>query len=219
MSPVPLRVALPDGSAVTAAVHGDARRLLVFAHGAGAGMDHPLVAGFAARLAARDVTVATFNFPFAESLRRRPPDPPARLDAAYAAVVGAVREQLPGRALVLGGRSLGGRVAGRVATRVPCHGVVLVSYPLRAAHRPDAPLRTDWWPALDVPALFVSGDRDRLCDLALLERERGALRSSEVRAVAGGTHDFAGPRRDALLSQAADAVAAWLGRLPLTVPS
>src|SRR5258708_7538703 len=77
----------------------------------------------------------------------------------------ARRTKLRAERLVLGGRSMGGRycslVAGDADDPVPCLGLVLLGYPLHAAGKPDK-VRSDHFPRLSVPVLFVSGTRDSL---------------------------------------------------------
>lgn len=197
--------------------------VLVFAHGAGTDRNHVLVAGFAARVAGLGVPVVTFDFAYSTA-GRRAPDRPPKLDAVCAAVLRVTAADHPGRRLALGGRSMGARVAGRVAVRpdlgLPLAALALVSYPLhrpaKAGSPPPAPLRTDWWPEAAIPALFVQGDRDRLCDLDLLERERPALAGgSTVHRIAGADHGLdvrksSGRTRDDVLDEAARAVAGFL---------
>ena len=100
-------VALPTGTArgVTA----------VIAHGAGTAMDHPFLVAFADGLAARGVATVRFNFPYTERGDRAPDRAPA-LEACYRAVLAEVRADaaLAGR-LVIGGKSMGGRMASHLA--------------------------------------------------------------------------------------------------------
>jgi len=202
-------------------------RTLLLGHGAGSSVRHGLLGGIAAALAARGDTVVGFNFADAEAGRRFP-DPPARLEAAFrdalAAAAGQRAEGAAGQPLVLGGRSMGGRIASHLAAQgVPCAGLALLGYPLHPAGRPQ-PLRTAHWPALGalrVPLLFVQGDRDRLCDLDVLERERRLLGEAPVRlhVLAGADHEFRGRGRSparvaAEVAEVAEVVAAWAAGLP-----
>ncbi len=197
---------------------------VVLAHGAGSDLDHPALCAVAAAVAAAGWPVLTFNFAYAEARRRRP-DPLPRLRAALLDAVAAARDAVGDRPLVLGGRSLGGRVASLAAADgQPCAGLVLLSYPLHPAGRPDT-LRVAHWPHLTVPVLFVSGTRDRLCDPALLARERAALSAADVTVhwVAGADHSFGLRRSDGRTTEqayadAAAAVTGWLDRLPASRP-
>jgi predicted alpha/beta-hydrolase family hydrolase len=177
------------------------RRGLVFVLGHGAGTDftNPLLRGVARGLAERGFPVVVFNFPYAEAGRKRP-DPANRLEAAYRDAIAETVEVLGAdRPLVLGGRSMGGRIASHLAADGQrCAGLAFLGYPLHPAGRPEK-LRTGHWPRLGVPMLFLSGDRDRLCDLELLDRERTAhLRgvAHRVHVVAGADHGFAVRKSD-----------------------
>lgn len=192
--------------------------LLLLSHGAGTDLTHPLLRGLARVIAEGGHPVVTFNFPYAELGGKRP-DPAARLELSYRDVASRVTDDLAGgRPVVLGGRSMGGRMASHlVADGYPAAGLVLLSYPLVPPGSKQ--LRTDHWPKINVPTLFVSGDRDRLCDLAVLERERSLLTGdSEVHVVAGGDHSFAVRVSDhrsstEVLAEVAVTVSAWLHAL------
>jgi uncharacterized protein len=171
----------------------------VLAHGAGTDFTNPLLRGVARGLAERGFPTVVFNFAYAEAGRKRP-DPAARLEAAYRDAIAQAQEVLGAdRPLVLGGRSMGGRIASHLAADGQrCAGLAFLGYPLHPSGRPEK-LRTAHWPKLGVPLLFVSGDRDKLCDLALLDRERAAhLRgvAHRVHVVAGGDHGFAVRKAD-----------------------
>jgi hypothetical protein len=103
------------------------------------------------------VSVVRMDFPYRKAGRKAPDRPPV--------LVAAVREEaalLASRvsALVLGGRSMGGRMCSMaVAEGVPAAGLVLISYPLHPPGRPDRQ-RTEHLPGLKVPCLFISGTRD-----------------------------------------------------------
>ncbi|MFO8075831.1 MAG: alpha/beta fold hydrolase [Actinomycetota bacterium] len=200
--------------------------VVVLAHGAGSDRSHPVLEGVSAAVADAGHPVWRFNFAYAEAGRRRP-DPPARLAAAWRDVAAAARAAHPQRSLLLGGRSMGGRVASLLAAEgQPCDGLVLLGYPLhrRRARRdgppPAAELRTGHWQALSVPCLFVQGERDALCDLAALESAQHAhlpAGGATTEVIAGADHAFAVGKRDArgagaVHAEVAGAVVAWLER-------
>lgn len=217
---VPLRPpqAVAHTSAVLWCPRDQRRRVgLVLGHGAGTDLSNPVLLAVGRGLADRGYPVLTFNFAYSETGRKQP-DPPARLESAFRDAITVAGEAMDGRALILGGRSMGGRIASRLAaTGEPCAGLVLLGYPLHAARRPER-LRTDHWPQLTVPILFVQGDRDRLCDLALLERERRAhltATDSKLHVVAGADHAFSVRKADgrgpgAVLEEIVGAVGDWL---------
>ncbi|MGH9107817.1 MAG: alpha/beta hydrolase family protein [Acidimicrobiales bacterium] len=134
---------------------------VLLAPGAGAGAGQPALVAIDAALTRRGWAVHRVDFPNHREGRRRP-DPPAVLMATIrdgardlAARLGVTTAQL-----VLGGRSMGGRICSQaVAEGLPAAGLVMVSYPLHPPGRPDRP-RTAHLGALHVPCLFVSGTRD-----------------------------------------------------------
>jgi len=138
------------------------RAALVLGHGAGGGVGAPdLVAAAGAALAA-GVSVALVEQPYRVA-GRRSPAPAAQLDAAWTAVVGALRDGVLGDGpLVAGGRSSGARVACRTSAEVGAAGVLCLAFPVHAPGRGDDPARSRL-PELDavrVPVLVVQGERD-----------------------------------------------------------
>lgn len=146
---------------------GAARAVLVLGHGAGGDHRATLLAELARRLPRRGIAVVRFDFPY-RAAGKKLPDPMPRLEAAYEAVVDAVRGRAPGVPLFLGGKSMGGRVASHLAARrIATDGLVLLGYPLHPAGKKEK-LRDAHLPEVPVPMLFVQGTRDDLCDLDLL---------------------------------------------------
>lgn len=132
---------------------------MVLTHGAGGDRDQHTLVAIAEGLA--PLPVERINFPY-RNQGRRPPDRAPKLLAF-------LREEIPAIAgrlgvephhLVLGGRSMGGRMCSMaVAEGMPAAGLVLLSYPLHPPKKPDN-LRTEHFDAIEVPCLFISGDRD-----------------------------------------------------------
>ena len=158
-----------------------ADRAVLLAHGAGSDLDGAALRAVAEALADAKVPSLRFNYPY-RSAGRNAPDRPKVLDAATreAAAELAKRSKLPPERLVLGGRSMGGRycsmVVGAHDDPLPALGLLMLSYPLHAAGKPERP-RTEHFPAVRVPVLFVSGTRDSLAG-------QGAL-TAAARAIPG----------------------------------
>jgi predicted alpha/beta-hydrolase family hydrolase len=132
---------------------------VVLAHGAGAPMDSPFMNAMAAGLAAAGVRAARFEFPYMHRRRsgeRKPPDREPVLREAWKTVIAALGG---GERLVIGGKSMGGRMASLVADEAGVRGLVCLGYPF---HPPDKPerLRTAHLKDLRTPALIVQGTRD-----------------------------------------------------------
>ncbi len=198
----------------------------LLAHGAGAPMTSPFMERIARLLTERGFGVSRFEFAYMagrrEDGKRRPPPKAERLVDEYRDAVAAVRESLtPRTKLLIGGKSLGGRVASLVADELygegRIGGLVCLGYPFHPPGKPEA-LRTAHLEHLRAPALIVQGERDPFGDRSEVE----ALRLSPAIhfAWAGdGDHDL-GPRggsgytRAGNLAAAADAVEAFAVTLP-----
>lgn len=194
---------------------------LLLAHGAGAAMDSAFMNLMAGLLAERSIAVVRFEFPYMAARRaggsKRPaPKAETLMDHFRAAITAA-----PGdAALLIGGKSMGGRVASMIADEAfaagAIKGVACLGYPF---HPPNTPttMRTAHLTGLQCPALIVQGERDPFGTRVEIE----ALTLSPHIAfewLGDGDHDF-GPRgksgftRKGNLTAAADAVAAFAGRV------
>src|SRR5262245_7888124 len=196
---------------------GDAGVRFLCAHGAGAGMATPFLEAFATLLAERDIATLRFEFAYMAARRsggsRKPPPKAERLTGEYRAAVAAAD---PGAPLLIGGKSMGGRVASLVADELYAAGrivgLVCLGYPFHPPQRPGE-LRTQHLAGLACPSLIVQGERDPFGSRAEVE----AIRLSpaiRVHWAGDGDHDL-GPRggsgftRKGNLAAAADAVAAF----------
>lgn len=215
-----LEIALPDGSSVSASLHGSGDTCLALGHGAGSNRHTPALVRFAGDLAATGRAVLLYNFPYSEAGRRLPDRAP-RLEATVAAVARAARSRLGARRLVLGGRSMGGRMASRaVADGLAADGLVFLAYPLHPPGKPEQ-LRDAHLPAISCPLLFVQGSRDEFARFDLLEatlKRLGALASLHV--LQEGDHSFKLPKRlgrsvAQVEAEVLGAVTGWLGRYGL----
>lgn len=140
---------------------GDAETTLVLAHGAGAPMDSPFMQNMATAVAACDLRVVRFEFPYMADRRRgtrRGPDPAAVLVRSWNEVIVAIGD--PSR-LMIGGKSMGGRIASMIADETGVAGLVCLGYPFHPPGRP-ASLRTSHLEALKTRTLIVQGERDPL---------------------------------------------------------
>lgn len=133
---------------------------LVLAHGAGAGMDSDWMESVASGLAERGLRIVRFEFPYMrrrrESGGRRPPDRAAVLESSWREVV----ERLGGGdGLAIGGKSMGGRIASRVADGLGVAALVCYGYPFHPPGRPGK-TRTAHLADLRTPTLLLQGERD-----------------------------------------------------------
>jgi hypothetical protein len=180
---------------------------VVLAPGAGSGRDHRTLVAIEGAL--DPLPVRRFDFPYRREGRRAPDRAPK--------LVGAVREAAEALAaelgvgterLVLGGRSMGGRMCSMaVAEGLPAAGLVLLSYPLHPPGKPDR-LRVEHLPALRVPCLFVTGTRDPFGTPAELEDATAAVPGPVRHEWLEGERHEPRPATDPAI---AAAVADWLG--------
>lgn len=231
MSPVAFKLPGDSDTTVAAALYApesgrNLDALLVLAHGAGAGHVHPFMTGYAAGLAARGITVVTFNFPYMEKRRKTPDRAPVLEDAFRRAVVGAVdQQQVKASKLFIGGKSMGGRIAthlGAALDKWPQaprpSGVIAFGYPLAPPRSKRTGDRVTHLKILTVPTLIVQGTRD---PFGGPDEVKEAIADAtpappiEILTVEGGDHSFAvlkSSGRDQALVHAEiqDAVAAWI---------
>ena len=185
---------------------------LLLAPGAGAGRDHPTLVAIE-RALVETVAVARMDFPYRLAGRKTPDRPPVLVDAVRTEADALVRRAgvAPSR-LILGGRSMGGRMCSLAvadeAAPLPALALVLISYPLHPPGKPDR-TRTEHFPRLDVPCLFVSGTSDAFGRPEELDKAAAVI-SGPVTYVwlAGGDHGLRG--RD---GEVASAVAGWVAGL------
>lgn len=223
--PEQLRISLDDGSSVTGLLYrpSKAARLgvtLILGHGAGAGQLHPFMQLFASGLAERGIDVVTFNFQYMEQ-GRRAPDPKAKLESCYRAVIEAAHQhkKLKGNRLVIGGKSMGGRIASQVAAGAPdtqeIAALVFLGYPLHPPGKPDQ-LRDAHLPQIKAPMLFVQGSRDAF---GSPDELRATIKKHHLPAtlhiVEGGDHSLKVPNslgipQNEVYASAMDAIAAWI---------
>lgn len=161
------------------------RPLFLFAPGAGAPSSHPWMQHWKRRLSTIG-DVEAFDYDYMREGRRRP-DPLPQLIAAHRQ---ALVEARRGRAVILIGKSMGGRIGCHVSLEEKVDGVVCLGYPLCGGGDPTK-LRDKVLRALETPVLFVQGTRDSLCPLDLLERARAEMKAPTfLHVVEGGDHSL-----------------------------
>jgi uncharacterized protein len=197
-----------------------ARRLLVLAHGAGAGMNHPFMEKLAAELDGVGVATLRYQFPYMQA-RRRVPDAPAVLTAAVAAAVRAAARVAPGLPLLAGGKSMGGRMTSQAAAQLPLgvvEGLVFFGFPLHPPNRPS-PKRADHLVRVRLPMLFLQGTRDALADLRLLRSICAGLGSrATLQVIETADHSFhvlksSGKNDSQIVRELAEALGSWAEKI------
>ena len=181
--------------------------LLLFP-GAGSPASHPSLV--AIEQAVAPLPTSRADFPYRREGRRAPDRPPKLLACVVEeAALLADRAGVSPDRIVLGGRSMGGRMCSiAVADGLPGAGLVLISYPLRPPGKPDN-LRIEHFPRLTVPCLFISGTRDSFGTPDELEHHTAAIPGPVEHVwIEGKGHDLKGA--DEVLSAA---VSRWLEEL------
>jgi predicted alpha/beta-hydrolase family hydrolase len=191
----------------------DAPRRLLLAHGAGAPMDSAGMTAMARVLGAAGLRVARFEFGYMAARRTGGRGGPPRAEKAMPEFVAAVAALGPGAPLVIGGKSMGGRVASMVADGLHAEGriagLVCLGYPFHPPGRPEQ-LRTAHLAALETPALICQGTRD---PFGTREEVAGYALSGRIEIfwIEDGDHDLK-PRKGVTGMSAAEALAAVVAR-------
>jgi len=223
--PGKLTIAVNDSDSVTAMMYRAAKNVragvtIVLGHGAGADQLSSFMRMTAAGLAARGFDAMTFNFLYKEQ-RRSVPDPKARLESCYRAVIEAAGKQknLKGNRLVIGGKSMGGRIASQVAAENSqgLSGLVYLGYPLHPPGRPDK-LRDEHLQNIKVPMLFAQGSRDAF---GTEEEIKSIIKKHRLPAtlyvIESGDHSFKVPKsvkpQQQVYEEVMDEVAKWCAEL------
>jgi predicted alpha/beta-hydrolase family hydrolase len=202
IEPESFAVEVNDQESVTALLYLAAKKnragvTVVLGHGAGANQLSGFMRMAAGGLATRGIDAMTFNFLYTER-GRRIPDPKARLESCYRAIINAAlnHRKLKKNRLVIGGKSMGGRIASQVAAaegdRVS--GLVFLGYPLHPPGRPDK-LRDEHLKEIRAPMLFVQGARDTF---GTADEIRATIKKHHLPAtlyvIEGGDHSFKVPK-------------------------
>jgi uncharacterized protein len=213
-----LRIGVGDAGEVSALLWRPlkARRLLVLAHGAGAGMRHSFMEQLAGELASEGVATFRYQFPYMEK-QRRVPDAPAVLIATVVAAVRAAAEAAPGLPLLAGGKSMGGRMTSQAAAQHPLdgmRGMVFFGFPLHPPNRPETK-RADHLAKVSIPMLFIQGTRDTFADLKLMRPVCTKLGSrTTLHVIEKADHSFhvlksSGKSDAGVLRELAETAASW----------
>jgi uncharacterized protein len=218
----PVKIALSDAASVSGLLQAPTRTraCYVFAHGAGAGMNHPFMAKVADGLSQRGIATLRYQFPYMERGTKRP-DPPQVAHATVRAATAAASNLLSEIPLIAGGKSFGGRMTSQAQAKASLQGVrglAFLGFPLHPAGRPSQE-RAEHLFDVTIPMLFLQGTRDTLAELDQLEPLCKKLGTrTTLKLFADADHSFHVPartgRKDAdVLGDVLDALVAWLDKL------
>ena len=218
-TPRPVTIAVDPTQQVSGLlqVPAKARACCVVAHGAGAGMTHPFMAGVADDLAQRGIATLRYQFPYMERGSKRP-DTPTLAHATVRATVLEAARLVPKLPLFAGGKSFGGRMTSQAqaASALPgVRGLVFLGFPLHPPGKPSDE-RATHLSDVKVPLLFLQGTRDEFANPELLRAVMTKLGSrATLRLFEDADHSFHVPartgRKDAeVRAELAEAIARWM---------
>ncbi len=160
---------MPGGEVPVLADDNPAKTVVILAHGAGSHMEQKTIEWLSGLVREPSVTLVRFNFLY-KAQSRSMPDRMPLLMQTYHAVIDSVRERLAPERLIIGGHSMGGRVASMLEAEAPvADGLLLFGYPLHPAGQPEK-LRDAHLPAIKTRTLQINGTADPLCTREIMER-------------------------------------------------
>ncbi len=193
--------------------------VVILAHGAGSHMEHKTLEWLASLARQPGASVVRFDFLY-RALGKSMPDRMPVLMETYRAVIGSVRERLAPKRLIIGGHSMGGRVAsmieseGRIAD-----GLLLFGYPLHPPGQPEK-LRDTHLPAIKTPTLQINGTRDDFCGPEIMAKVAANLDPDTwtLKWIEGADHSYAvkkssGRSRKDLEIEIRSALSGWLAKV------
>jgi predicted alpha/beta-hydrolase family hydrolase len=175
------------------------KSVFVFAHGAGAGMNHPFMTALSKELVSLNIGTLRFNFPFTEQKKKRP-DFPAVAHKAIEAAIEQSKKLFPKTPLFAGGKSFGGRMTSQYLSKEhdkEIKGIMFVGFPLHPPGKPSLE-RADHLQEVKTPMLFLQGTRDELAHWALIEQIASSLPLATLIKLEGADHGFRIPRQNAI---------------------
>lgn len=223
-----LTVHVNDKESVTALLYAAAKKnraevTVVLGHGAGASQTSGFMRMFAKGLAERGLDVMTFNFVYMEQ-GRSVPDQKHKLEGCFRAVIETAlkHKKLKNNRLVIGGKSMGGRIASQVmagedreALASDVAGLVFLGYPLHPPGNP-AKLRVEHLDHINKPMLFVQGTRDALGTPEEIKPfARNLHPAAKIHEIENGDHSFKAPKKfglsqDQIFETAMDEIDRWV---------
>jgi len=174
-------------------------------------MHSPFMNYFHEELANRGFLSVKFNFEYVDA-KRRMPDPQPKLQARYRSVVESVLAEYSPKTLIIGGKSMGGRVASYIAGDTPgVSGLVFLGYPLHPPGKPQQ-VRDAHLYGLKIPMLFISGTKDTFATGDLLDNVVAKIgANATLQWIEGGDHSLKRGRKDTeSLPTALDIIDRWI---------
>jgi uncharacterized protein len=186
------------------------KAIYVFAHGAGANMQHSFMKELSCELAKHKVATLRYNFLYAEQKKKRP-DFPAVASKAVTAAIAKAKELFPNLPLIAGGKSFGGRMTSQYvsANALPhVSGLAFVGFPLHPANKPAID-RAEHLDAIKIPMLFLQGTKDALATWDLLTEVCITLPTARLVPFEGADHSFKAGKKN-LVPEIAEKISKWV---------
>jgi uncharacterized protein len=191
ISPHTIQVNQTDTLSAESYTPPSAKAVFVFAHGAGAGMNHAFMKDLCCELARHKIATLRYNFLYMEQKKKRP-DFPTVAHKAVEAAIQKGHELFPNIPMLAGGKSFGGRMTSQFLSANPAalvKGVVFVGFPLHPAGKPSVD-RAEHLKNIKQPMLFLQGTKDTLAEWSLIEKVCAELPPSILIKLEGVDHSF-----------------------------
>lgn len=170
-------------------------KVLVLAHGAGAGIYHPFMVDLAARFANEGINVIRFNFPYMSQGKKLPRSSKDDIET-WQLVLSYVKQQMPNHEIYMGGKSYGGRMGSRYLALNHYNnvkGIIYFGFPLHAPGK-DSKDRASHLSLIESPQLFIQGAKDKLANPELMLEVMGELKNAEMQIIEHADHSFKVPK-------------------------
>ena len=216
-----INIALPEGGSVTGIWSAppdttEGGWVFGYAPGAGSNVNDPFGSYAAPRLLEAGIATLRFQFPYMEAGKKLPDQAPV-LEAVWRDVIKLLHGH--GKRVLIGGRSMGGRIASKVASDgANVDALALFAYPLHQPGKPET-VRDAHLASITVPTLFCSGTRDVFATPEELQASAAKVPGSLVHILKGADHSYAvlkssGRKREGVWDEVLEATLSWLESLP-----
>ncbi|MEK6780622.1 MAG: alpha/beta family hydrolase [Bacteroidota bacterium] len=192
------------------AVPDKPKALMVLAHGAGAGMTHRFMEELSIELAGKSIVVIRYNFPYMENKKGRP-DPPAIAEKTVNSVIEEAHKRYPKLPVFAAGKSFGGRMSSqKLSKECPefVKGIIFYGFPLHPIGQPAVD-RAAHLKNISIPILFLQGTKDKLAELALIEKVIAELPEATLEKFEGADHSFKAGKQN-LIPELASKTFEWV---------
>ncbi|MBV6639441.1 MAG: dienelactone hydrolase family protein [Cyclobacteriaceae bacterium] len=172
-----------------------ARHCLVLAHGAGAGMEHAFMKSLAKGICAHGIHVIRFNFPYKQKGKKMPGSPKESILALEKVALFA-KEKYADSAIILSGKSYGGRMSSHLVAEQPelgIKGLVYFGFPLHAPGKASTD-RANHLSSIKVPQLFLQGTNDALANFEMISEVVAGQKKADLVAFEQADHSFKTPK-------------------------